>query len=155
MQVDYCSLVQITKEYMVSNIARFLSIESNWTDLGENPWNVKSYLLELPRKWDFSFAIECKERVVAYIIGSKESNQRAKVNKIVVDRAYRRKGFGQELILRFEKECSNSGVHEVELKALIENKSANKFYAKLGYRLTGSVAGSDGKIRNTFIKRLG
>lgn len=154
MQVDHSILVQITKDYMSRNIDKFLSIEANWTDLGENPWNAKSYLLELPRKWDFSFAIECKERIVAYIIGSQESNQRAKVNKIVVDRGCRRKGFGKKLIYRFEKECSNSGVHEVELKALVKDASANKFYARLGYQLTGSVEGSDAKMRNTFIKRL-
>jgi ribosomal protein S18 acetylase RimI-like enzyme len=154
MQVDRCSLVQITKEYMSRNIDKFLSIEFNWTDIGETPWGQKSFLLDLPRKWDFSFALERKELIAGYIIGSQEGDRRAKVNKIVIDSGCRRKGLGRQLIHRFEQECSNSGVYEVELKALIKNASANKFYAKLGYQLTGSVEGSDGQVRNTFIKRL-
>jgi ribosomal protein S18 acetylase RimI-like enzyme len=154
MEVDHCSLVQITREYMGKNIDKFLSIESNWTGIGESPWNLKSYLLELPRKWELSFAVERNELIVAYIIASQVSDQRARVNKIVTNRGYRRKGWGRQLIYRFEKECSNSGIHEVELKALVENKSANQFYTRLGYQLTGSVEGSDAKMRNTYIKRL-
>jgi ribosomal protein S18 acetylase RimI-like enzyme len=154
MQVDNCTLVHITKDYMSRNVEKFLAIEYNWTSIGESPWGKKNYLLELHRKWDLSFAIEHKKRIVAYIIGSQENNLRAKVNKIVVDTGCRRKGFGKRLISKFESECLHSGINEVELKALVDNKSANNFYIKMGYQLTGYIEGTDRKIRNTYIKRL-
>ena len=145
---------RITREYMSRNLDRFHAMEFNWTNVGEMPWDESGFLLDLPRKWNLSFAVECKPRIVGYIIGSRANDMRAKVNKIVVDREYRRQGFGRQLMERFEEECSNNGIYEVELKALIENRSANGFYAELGYQAVGSVEGTDGKTRNVYYKRL-
>jgi ribosomal protein S18 acetylase RimI-like enzyme len=145
---------RISKAYMHNNMTEFCSIEFNWADIGERPWNESNFLLELPRKWDLSFAIKHGKRVVGYIIGSKESDKRAKVNKIVVDKSYRRKGLGRKLIHNFEKSCLATGLCEVELKALTENLMANKFYVELGYELSGCIEGSDRKIRNVYFKRL-
>jgi ribosomal protein S18 acetylase RimI-like enzyme len=119
------------------------------------PWDQSSFLLDLPEKWNLSFAIEYKPHIVGYIIGSRAADMRAKVNKIVVDREYRRQGFGKQLMTRFEEECSRYGIYEVELKALVENRLANDFYAELGYQPLGSVEGTDAKTRNIYYKRLG
>jgi len=139
---------------MNRNLKAFHSIEFNWTDIGERPWDEGGFLLDLPRKWDLSFAIKFNRSLVGYIIGSQETEKRAKVNKIVVDKPYRYKGFGRKLMQKFERQCVTCGVCEVELKALIENMSANRFYGGLGYELIGCVEGADRKIRNAYIKRL-
>jgi ribosomal protein S18 acetylase RimI-like enzyme len=144
----------ITTAYMNRNLKLFHSIESNWTEVGERPWDETSFVLNLPRKWDLSFTIRCNEQVVGYIIGSQETERRAKVNKILVDKPYRDKGFGRKLICKFEKQCLAYGLNEIELKALVENVAANRFYEGLGYELAGTIEGLDGKKRNIYIKRL-
>jgi len=145
---------RISKDYMNKNLTEFRSIEFNWTDIGERPWDESSFLLDLAGKWDLSFAIKHNKSMVGYIIGSQESDKRAKVNKIVVDKSYRCKGLGRKLIQRFEKSCLATGLYEVELKAMIENVPANRFYSGLGYELSGCIDGYDKKTRNVYVKRL-
>jgi len=154
MEAKDNNMERITREYMNRNLDRFHAMEFNWTNVGEMPWDESSFLLDLPLKWNLSFAVEYKPCIVGYIIGSRANDMQAKVNKIVVDSEYRRQGFGKQLMERFEEECSNNGIYEVELKALVENRSANGFYAELGYQAAGSVEGTDGKTRNVYYKRL-
>ncbi|MCX6819603.1 MAG: GNAT family N-acetyltransferase [Candidatus Aenigmarchaeota archaeon] len=146
--------VNITPSYMHDKLDRFYAIETNWTGIGEEPWNEKNFMLELPKKWELSFAIENSNSIVGYIVGSQFGENRARVNKILVDKKFRQKGFGEQLIKKFEKECIKKGIDEVELKALFENEPANAFYTELGYQPYTFSWGDDGKLRNVYEKKL-
>lgn len=148
------SIQRITRKYMRRNLDSFYLLENNWTDIGEQSWDKDNFFMNLPGKWDLSFAAEDNDSVVGYITGSRVNKKRAAVNKILVDQGKRSKGLGRQLIRRFEEECRKRGVFEVELKALVENEPANRFYIQLGYRQTGSVEGTDGKMRFVYEKRL-
>jgi ribosomal protein S18 acetylase RimI-like enzyme len=136
------------------NLSRFHALESNWTDLGEQPWDDRGYLLDLPLKWGLSFAIERDASLAAYIIGSRADDGCGRVNKIVVDRERRRQGLGRRLMERFERECVAHEICVAELKALVDNAPATSFYSGLGYRTIGSVEGTDGQIRYQYRKAL-
>lgn len=148
------NLHRISKDYMTANINRFHELESNWTSIGERPWNNDNYFMELPRKWELSFTIGDEKLFDGYIIGSQVNENRAKVNKILLDKDSRRKGFGRKLLRRFENECRIRGVQQVELKAMVDNNAANNFYESLGYRSIDSAIGTDGRLRVVYEKSL-
>jgi len=50
--------------------------------------------------------------------------------------------------------CLKKGMKKSELKALVENDAANRFYVQLGYQKIGKVKGTDNKIRNVYKKIL-
>jgi ribosomal protein S18 acetylase RimI-like enzyme len=154
MKTIHVSLIGITQNYMINNLSKLLEIESNWTEIGEQPWNESNFLLDLPFKWELSFVAEDEGEILGYIIGSRSQNT-AKINKIVVRREYRKCHIGTGLIKRFEDACLERKLYDVELKALVDNASTNNFYTNLGYQQTGSIVrGTDGKDRYAYRKRL-
>lgn len=146
--------VRITKEYLSENLEDFLAIENNWTDLGEAAWSKDNFLLELPLKWNLSFAAEKKGIIVGYILGSMLEHNISRVNKIVVDYNHRKSGIGKKLIELYFEACIREKIKKLELKALIENEAANNFYVKHGYQKVGSVRGTDGLMRIVYEKIL-
>ncbi len=139
---------------MIENLNKFFIIESNWTNIGEELWKEENFLLELPLKWELSFAAENRDSVIGYIIGSEHEPKLSIVNKILVDHSYRGYGIGKRLISRYFAACLEKGIETSELKALNGNGIANSFYKKLGYQRIGETKGTDGKIRNFYRKIL-
>lgn len=148
------SVNRITEEYLAKNISKFFSLEDNWTGIGEQPWDENKFLHELPKKWSLSFALARGDAIMGYIIGSQAGENTAKVNKILVDKQYRKSGFGKILLWVFEEECLKNGITEVELKALRYNRQANGFYLNQGYVPAKMVKGTDGKMRKVYRKKL-
>lgn len=146
---------KITKNYVSENIDELLSLEHNWTNIGEQAWNEESFFFDLPKKWDFSFVAEKDDSIIGYLIGSEGGETLAKVNKIIVDERFRGKGIGSGLMKRFEDTCVKNGKKEIELKALIENLAANNMYVGLSYKPVQLIEGSDRKMRNMYRKILG
>jgi ribosomal protein S18 acetylase RimI-like enzyme len=148
-------IVNITRDYLSRNLDKFHALESNWTEIGEQPWNESNFLLELPYKWELSFAVENKGEIFGYLIGSEIAANTARVNKIIVGREYRKNNVGTILMKRFETACFEKGLYDVDLKAIVDNKAANNFYLRLGYkRQPQPVKGIDGLFRYVYKKRL-
>ena len=147
-------VVKITKNYMIKNINKFLAIESNWIDIGEEPWRKENFLFELPLKWELSFAAEKDGLIIGYLIGSEYNKGLSRVNKIVVDLQYHRCGIGKQLINQYFAVCLKKNIKKSELKALVENDPANRFYSKIGYLKIGEKKGTDGKMRIIYEKKL-
>ena len=147
-------VVKVTREYMIKNMNKFLAIEKNWVDLGEESWIEENFLFELPLKWELSFAAEKDDLIIGYLIGSKYTTELSRINKLVVDSQHHRCGIGKQLINQYFATCLKKGIEKSELKALIENIPANNFYAKNGYRHVDSIVGADGKKRFVYEKKL-
>jgi ribosomal protein S18 acetylase RimI-like enzyme len=141
---------------MTSNLSKLLEMESNWTDIGELPWNENNFLLDLPFKWELSFAVEDEDEILGYLIGSKIEKNTARVNKIVVGREYRKNHIGSSLMKTFEAACLEIGLYNLDFKAIVDNDAANNFYLRLGYEKQAGlpVKGTDGKFRWIYRKRL-
>ncbi len=145
---------KITKDYMIENISKFFSIEENWTGISEQPWDESKFMHELPKKWNLSFAAARGKSIIGYVLGSQASENKAKINKILVDKTYQNSGIGKVLLKIFEEECIRNGITEIELKALLYNRQANRFYIKHGYVPVKTVKGTDGKTRIMYKKEL-
>jgi ribosomal protein S18 acetylase RimI-like enzyme len=154
--VDDLKIINITRDYYIRNRDRFFELENNWSETGQPSWNDENFLLELPLKWELSFAIEYGGSIITYIVGSQDSNNKSlsKVNKIVVDSAYQRRGIGRKLMEKYFEASVERGMKEFELKAMVDYAPANELYISLGYQLVGTVKGTDEKFRNVYRKRL-
>jgi ribosomal protein S18 acetylase RimI-like enzyme len=147
-------IINLTRYYLIRNMDRFLEMEPNWTDTGQPPWTKENFLLDLPLKWELSFAAEIGSSIAGYIIGSEHTQKLSRVNKIVVDSFYQRKGIGEKLMNRYFEACQQKGIKKSEIKAMVGYEPANNLYTKLGYQHIGVAEGTDGKFRNVCEKRL-
>ncbi|VVB60208.1 Glycosyltransferase AglI [uncultured archaeon] len=145
---------RISERYVMKNLSKFLSLEDNWTELGERPWSRDNFMCRIPGKWKLSFAATRNSAIIGYLIGSQANEKLARVNKILVDRNHRKNGIGKLLLDAFESRCLENNITQAELKALTDNPSANNFYINLGYVPCGEVKGTDKKTRNFYKKDL-
>ena len=60
------------------------------------------------------------------------------VNMLYIKTEYQRNGYGKKLMLFFENEMKNNGYTEVMTSTQIDEEG-KYFYAKLGYKKTGSL----------------
>ncbi len=76
-------------------------------------------------------AVQDKKEIVGVLRGSKE-----KMQSLFVYGKTHRKGIGQKLVQRFEKECLSQGSNLIRLMATIY---ATPFYQKMGYKKTTGI----------------
>ncbi len=105
-----------------------------WGEIGADGWNLDNYLIDIPKKWDYSKYIFSDEKIIALIVSS-EKNGKPYINKLAVLPEYRRLGLAKILVKEFVDILVNSGEREVLLSVKKSNKSALKFYKKLGFKV--------------------
>ncbi len=147
-------IVNLTPEYITDNFNKLLAIESNWTELGEEPWTLENFFFELPMKKELSFSAETEDSIIGYLIGSKYNPVLSRVNKIIIDSPHRGNGVGKQLMNKYFDACRDRDIIYSQLKALPDNEPANKFYMNLGYEKFNVVRGRDDKLRNVYEKKL-
>ncbi len=85
------------------------------------------------------FVIESEGRIVATTLLT-FSHRAGYLSTVVVDPAYRRRGFAKELLERSRKATRARGKPFVALDVLASNERARALYAKMGYRPLRSTA---------------
>ena len=68
-------------------------------------------------------------------------DERAHLNLLAMDPAYRRSGVGGQLIAWLEKTARTGGIFFINLEVRARNTGARAFYKRLGYRETKSIPG--------------
>ncbi len=137
----------IKKEIISNLIPDLLSLENNWVEIGEKAWTKENFLLDLLGKWELSIYVLQKKKILGYAICSLEENT-AKLNKIIVDRAYRKISIATKLWNEFLKRCRQKGLDKIEFKAYVKNKPAIEFYRKKGCLLYKKDLGNDNRLRH-------
>ena len=90
-----------------------------------------------PEKEHFHFGLfDPQENIIACVIATPLSAERAKIRQMAVAEAYRGKGQGRMLLTAAENGLAQKGFSQVVLHALM---TAAGFYDKLGYTRTGEV----------------
>ena len=56
------------------------------------------------------------------------------VNYLAVDPAFRKKGFGRQLMAEIEKRLLALGCPKINLQVRMDNTSALEFYSQIGYK---------------------
>jgi ribosomal protein S18 acetylase RimI-like enzyme len=72
-------------------------------------------------------------KIIATAMGGYEGH-RGWVNYLAVDPAFRKKGFGRQLMAEIEKRLLALGCPKINLQVRMDNTSALEFYSQIGYK---------------------
>lgn len=75
------------------------------------------------------------------------------MNMLVIDKEYRGKGIGKELVAFWEKEMKDDGYNTV-MTSTLSNENAQHFYRKLGYEDSGSLILENEALEIIFTKKI-
>lgn len=115
----------ITYESLQSRINEFIALE-NLTELSPK-WTEKNYLVNLPKKFDFSIMMIKEDKIVGFIICSKKG-EFIHINRFIVDARLTSLGLGSNLLYAFVKSIKKS-FSSISLKVHKNNKAVS-FYKK-------------------------
>jgi perosamine synthetase len=138
---------RINKEKVAGLLPDLLSLEYNWTGINEAAWEQKNFTMDLPSKWELSFYADVHGKIAGYMIGSVDQGI-GKLNKMVVDRNFRKLGIATALWKAFASKCKAKNIGKIKFRALVNNTPAVKFYQKMGAVINGTTKGSDGRLRH-------
>ncbi len=130
-------IVPLTKQMALHQAVSILKLEHNWTEIGDEPWNLGNLMYELPGKWELSHIALNHRGVIGYQIGSIKEGH-AFLNKIIVDREKRVKSAGRGLLRAFLNKSLKKGIERVMFRVRADNPAV-WFYAKLGFVPKGEL----------------
>ena len=130
-------IVPLTKQLALHQAESILALEHNWTEIGDEPWNLENLIYELPGKWELSHIALNHEDIVGYQIGSIREGH-AFLNKIIVDREKRVKSAGRGLLRAFLNKSLEKGLARVRFRVRVDNPAVG-FYEKLGFVPKGEL----------------
>lgn len=124
-------IINLTKDYAIERADEILALEKNWSEIGDDAWEVSNLLYELPMKWELSHAALNEKKIVGYQIGSlREEN--AFLNKIIVDGNRRGFGIGKKLLRTFLERCLENKLWKIRFRVRTDNPAV-EFYDKLKF----------------------
>jgi len=124
-------IISLTQAYALEKAEEILALENNWTEIGDESWNIDNLIYELPMKWELSHVALYDGKMVGYQIGSLRDNG-VFLNKIVVSREIRGKGIGKKLLKAFLGKSIEKGIQRVRFRVRIDNPAV-EFYNKVGF----------------------
>ncbi len=77
--------------------------------------------------------IEDMGRVIGFVFGVMSGHQQARILMLAVNQRYRGAGLGTMLCQEFFRECGKRGIRQISLEVRVSNRSAMRFYQRLGF----------------------
>lgn len=81
------------------------------------------------------FLAELKEKIIGTILAGYDGH-RGWIYYLAVDEEYQKQGYGKQLLKEAEEWLQNKGATAVHLLTRKNNESAQKFYDKIGYKIS-------------------
>ena len=97
-------------------------------------WQREHFLCDLPGKWMLSFAAWHEDRLVAYAVLSRKSDERVHLHHLMVAHDWRGRGLGGRMVDEMFRRCRAAGAEELTLKVHAGNGRAKSFYLRSGFR---------------------
>ena len=102
-------------------------------DIPGEYWTLQNFLIDLPAKWDLSFALWQNDLPIGYAILSKKSEDQVHLHHFMIDRDHRAKGWGTRMITEMSDRAEAAGATLLTLKVEKSNASALRFYSRNGF----------------------
>ena len=116
---------------MRQHIAEFIAIAAD--EPGEY-WTKENFLVDLPEKWRFSFAVWDRGHLLAYAVISLKSAKHAHLHHFMVRAEFRSEGIGAAMVDEMESRARSANCTTLTLKVAAANERGRKFYESFGYR---------------------
>ena len=123
--------IKATTEYL--DELEKLEIES----FGINAYS-RHILKNLIKNSDFFIIALYRNKVIGYLCGEIRNGE-GHLKSVAVEKTYRDKGIGSEMLSRFEDYLSKQEIHEIYLEVSVENEIAIRFYIKRGYEIKRKI----------------
>lgn len=124
----------VSFQVLSQNIQKFLYLEE-LTNLNPH-WREENFLIDLPKKYDYSIMLVEKDEILGYIICS-QKNDFIHINRFIIDTNIARKGLGTILLNKFVDIVKNS-YSTISLKVLKSSEAVN-FYKKNCFKITNEI----------------
>ncbi len=124
----------VIRNFRYDDLDRIAEIVSS--SLGE--YYPKSLYLEKSHDWEEGFLVGVEGgRVVAMLLGIVQGRFETRILMFAVERSYRKRGIGRELMERFIDLSVMKRVKRISLEVRRSNLEAIRFYEKFGFKNTG------------------
>jgi len=119
------------------------SILSIAEDQPEEYWEDKHFLMDLPRKWDFSFVVMNERQPVGYAILSTPEAGRLHLHHFMASPSSRGSGLGSQMLEEVVTRGKNSACRMITLKVARSSERSQKFYLKRGFSVMDQLCSDD------------
>lgn len=127
------SLRTLSRDDILSQRENFLAVAR---DVQWDTWDAESFLMDLPEKWELSFAAWTPGNdPVAYAVLSRKSDDRIHLHRFMVSARYRGSGLGKRMVAEMVARAEQAGAKLLTLKA--KAGRAAKFYCDNGFQIVG------------------
>lgn len=113
------------------------NIEKNYSqlkacgeDLEWDDWSRSNFVQPLPGKFNLSFAVTDKNKIIGYSIISQRDKITAHLHRFMVSGSYRRQGVGKTMWEEIFRRLRQESITNLTLKVSKVNLRAIKFYKK-------------------------
>lgn len=108
------------------------------TETPAERWDESQFLMELPGKWEYSMALLYQGQVIGYLLASyKEAINSIHIHKLIIDRQFRSKGWGEKLMYAFCQKVMEARIPKITLKVAQTNCDAIRFYIRMKFHHVG------------------
>ena len=106
-------------------------------DLEWDDWSRANFIQPLPGKFNLSFAVMDKNKIIGYSIISQRDKVAAHLHRLMVLGAYRREGTGAIMWEEIFRRLRQENITSLTLKVAKVNLRAIKFYKKKNAKIVG------------------
>lgn len=100
------------------------------------PYSIDMLRYALSESGDMAFKIEDGDRIIAYIMACRVSDNSLDIESVAVDPEYRGRGLAKALFKHIEDIAKQRGYERIELEVREHNLEAIGLYEKLGFKKT-------------------
>jgi ribosomal protein S18 acetylase RimI-like enzyme len=122
---------KLDKEYLDDHADEFLSLIKGWKF---SEWGKENFLYELPKKWDFSFAVFDGDNLAGFCIASNKIMDAYYIHLIFIAPSQRGKNLGKKMIEHATDISKKAGISKIELRCPETNVEAVDFYTRVGFK---------------------
>ena len=132
-------ILSLNKQVVLENVNRLMEIDK--VIEGEENWGLDNFLMDVDKKWEYSFMATDEDDILGFIICSIK-NGSLYVHRLAVASEHQAKRVGTILLNYVCELASKRNLKSVMLQVKKSNTGAIKFYERNGFKKVG-VNGSN------------
>ena len=125
------SVIVIDREFMEHIVDDMVALIHNW-EFAE--WQHSNFLLELPGKYEFSFALYQAKSLCGFCIASGKPPDIYYIHLMFINQEFRSLGLGRKMLDHARNICEDRSLAKIKLRCTETNNLAHKFYLEYGFK---------------------
>lgn len=117
-------------------MADIKAVEAIEAQCFSQPWSEKSFQDSIERE-DTIFLVCQEDEIITGYIGMYVSFDEASITNVAVSPAYRKKGYGEQLVCAAKKAAKEARVDSIFLEVRVSNEAAVSLYKKMNFENLG------------------